>query len=72
MLELLVRREGTVVSRAEIEEHTYGDDTEIFSNAVESVISTLRRKLEQAGVPPLIQTRRGQGYVLRPMTNEVA
>jgi DNA-binding response OmpR family regulator len=65
VLELLIRREGAVVSRAEIEEHIYGDDVEIFSNAVESVVSTLRRKLEQAGAAPLIQTRRGLGYLLR-------
>ena len=64
LLELLVRRAGEVVSRSEIEEHIYGDDTEVFSNAVESAISTLRRKLETPGGAALIHTRRGLGYVL--------
>jgi DNA-binding response OmpR family regulator len=65
VLELLMRRAGEVVSRAEIEEHVYSDDTEIFSNAVESAVSTLRRKLEGGGAASLIHTRRGMGYVLQ-------
>lgn len=64
LLELLARRTGEVVSRTEIEEHLYGEDTDLFSNAVESAISTLRRKLEEAGGSPMIWTRRGMGYVL--------
>jgi len=64
LLELLARRAGEVVSRSEIEEHIYGDDAEVFSNAVESAISTLRRKLETPGGATLIHTRRGLGYVL--------
>ena len=65
VLELLIQRAGEVVSRAEIEEHVYGDSTEIFSNAVESTVSTLRRKLDLTGAAPLIQTRRGMGYMLQ-------
>jgi DNA-binding response OmpR family regulator len=65
LLEFLARRAGEVVSRTEIEQHLYGDETEIFSNAVESTISTLRRKLDEPGAPSLIQTRRGLGYVLQ-------
>ena len=66
LLELLARRAGEVVSRSEIEEHIYGDDVEVFSNAVESAVSTLRRKLETPGGAALIHTRRGLGYVLAP------
>lgn len=65
LLELLVRRAGEVVSRTEIEEHIYGDAAEVFSNTVESAISTLRRKLETPGGATLIHTRRGLGYVLK-------
>lgn len=64
LLELLARRSGEVVSRAEIEEHIYGEDIDLFSNAVESAISALRRKLEASGGTDLIRTRRGLGYVL--------
>ena len=65
VLELLVRRAGEVVSHSEIEEHVYGDDTELFSNAVESAVSNLRRKLQNAGAAALIHTRRGMGYIVQ-------
>jgi len=65
LLEFLARRAGAVVSRTDIEQHLYGDETEVFSNTVESTISTLRRKLDQPGSAPLIHTRRGLGYVLQ-------
>jgi DNA-binding response OmpR family regulator len=65
LLEFLARRAGDVVSRADIEQHLYGDEAEIFSNTVESTVSTLRRKLDAPGAASLIQTRRGLGYVLQ-------
>ena len=63
LLEFLVRRRGEVVSRPEIEEHLYSDEKELFSNAVESAVSVLRKKIEGEGAP-LIQTRRGMGYLV--------
>jgi len=65
LLEFLAQRVGEVVSRTEIEEHIYSDEKDLFSNAVESAISVLRRKIESAGCGPLIHTRRGLGYVLQ-------
>jgi len=62
LLEYLAVRRGTVVSRAEIEEHIYDGLADPMSNVVDSAICLLRRKL--AGGAPLIHTRRGQGYVL--------
>lgn len=64
LLEFLAQRTGEVVSRTEIEEHIYSDEKDLFSNAVESAISALRRKLDAAGCGSLIHTRRGMGYVL--------
>ena len=64
ILELLVLRQGEVVSRAEIESHLYGEGAEVMSNAVDSAISALRKRLAQPGAPTLIQTRHGQGYLL--------
>jgi len=64
LLEYLAMNQGKVISRSEIEEHIYNDNVELFSNVVESAISTLRNKLLSLGVAPLIQTRRGLGYVL--------
>jgi DNA-binding response OmpR family regulator len=64
LLELLAMKAGQVVSRAEIEEHLYDEATEIFSNVVDSTVSTLRKKLQYPGAGSLIRTRRGMGYML--------
>lgn len=64
LLEYLARRRGEVVSRTEIEEHLYGDGHEVMSNAVDSAICVLRRKIGSSPAAPLIRTRRGLGYVL--------
>ncbi|MDB6127153.1 MAG: DNA-binding response regulator [Verrucomicrobia bacterium] len=62
LLEYLARRRGTVVSRAEIEEHIYDSSGDRMSNVVDSAICALRRKLMDDA--KLIHTRRGMGYVL--------
>lgn len=64
LFEYLVRRRGEVVSKSEIEAHVYTEEQNIFSNAVESAISALRKKLWPADANPPLQTRRGLGYLL--------
>jgi DNA-binding response OmpR family regulator len=64
LLEYLALRRGEVVPRAEIEAHIYGDTTELMSNAVDSAVCNLRKKITPTGAEPLIRTRRGMGYVL--------
>jgi DNA-binding response OmpR family regulator len=64
LLEYLVRRQGEVVSRSEIEEHIYNEQVDPMSNVVDSAICSLRKKISVPGAPPLIHTRRGLGYVL--------
>lgn len=64
LLEFLALRAGQVVKRAQLLEHIYDFDTEAESNVIDVYIGFLRRKLERAGLPRLIQTRRGFGYVL--------
>jgi DNA-binding response OmpR family regulator len=54
-----------VVSRTDIEENLYEGRAELNSNAVESAICALRRRLDVEGESSLIETRRGMGYVLR-------
>jgi len=65
LLEYLALRRGEVVSRRDIETHIYDDAVEPMSNVVDSAISVLRRRLSEAGAPPLIHTRHGHGYVLK-------
>jgi two-component system copper resistance phosphate regulon response regulator CusR len=64
LLEYLARNAGRVVGRAEISDHVWDDNYDPVSNLIESYINRLRRKLDSAGLPPLIHTRRGAGYLL--------
>ncbi len=59
VLELLLSRAGAAVSREELIEHCWDELTVPMSNAVDVVVSQLRRKL---GEPPLIATVRSLGY----------
>jgi two-component system response regulator MprA len=65
LLELFLRNPRRVLSRALIFEAVWGYDFGPSSNALWVYVSYLRRKLEAAGEPRLIQTVRGLGYVLR-------
>ena len=64
LLELLARRVGTVVSRADIVAHVWDDNHDPFTNAVEVYVNRLRGKIDRAPWTPLIHTRRRAGYVL--------
>lgn len=68
LLEYLAMRLGQVVSRHRIEEAIYDGRQEPASNAVDSAICVLRRKIDRSGSASLIQTRRGLGYVLTHCT----
>lgn len=64
LLEYLSLRRGQVVSRIEIEAHIYSESADLMSNAVDSAICVLRKKISRPGASPLIHTRRGMGYVM--------
>lgn len=65
LLEYLALRRGHVVTRQQIEEALYDGRLEMLaSNAVDSAVCALRRKIDHPDSPSLIQTRRGLGYVL--------
>jgi DNA-binding response OmpR family regulator len=64
LLEFLARRMGEIVSRTEIWEHVYDFRSNVESNVVDVYVGYLRKKIECGGLPRLIHTRRGQGYVL--------
>jgi DNA-binding response OmpR family regulator len=64
LLEYLAHRQGQVVSRTDIWEHLYDQHDETISNVVDVYIGYLRNKIDKGYDVKLIQTRRGQGYVL--------
>jgi two-component system copper resistance phosphate regulon response regulator CusR len=53
-----------VVGRSEIAEHVWDESFDPFSNLIEVYVNRLRRKLGDYDGKPLLQTRRGSGYVL--------
>lgn len=65
VLEYLAHRPRVVVSKTELLEHLYDYNWEKFSNVIEVYISGLRRKLDDGSSTQLIQTLRGQGYILQ-------
>lgn len=64
LLELLIKRNGIIVSKDNIIEKLWGYDTDAEENRVEIYISLLRKKLAQLDSGVYIQTIRGAGYVL--------
>lgn len=62
LLELLLRRQGQVVSRADILRDVFGYDFDPGTNVIEVHIAHLRRKLAHASTR--IETVRGMGYLL--------
>lgn len=65
VLELFLICRSQILSRNKIAEHIYTEDAEQGSNVIDVFINKLRRKLELAGVKSLIETVRGEGYVVR-------
>ena len=65
VLEYLMRHQGQVLSREQIEQHVWDFDYEGGSNMVDVYIRYLRRKLDEGHEKKLIHTVRGAGYVMR-------
>jgi DNA-binding response OmpR family regulator len=66
LLELLVGRAGRVVQRAHLESEIYGLDVEVSANALEALVSRLRRRLDDEDAGVELRTVRGVGYMLQP------
>jgi DNA-binding response OmpR family regulator len=67
VLETLVRRLGRTVLRAALEESVYSFDDAVQSNALDTHVSRLRRKLADVDALVEIHGIRGVGYLLRPI-----
>jgi len=65
LLELFLRNPGQVLTRELIFDRVWGYDFGNTSNSLDVYIGYLRRKTELEGLPRLIHTVRGVGYVAR-------
>jgi DNA-binding response OmpR family regulator len=66
ILEIMMRRTGEVVTRSDLAEQVWTTDHIGLDNLIDAHVSNLRRKVDQPGVLPLIQTVRGRGFRLGP------
>jgi two-component system, OmpR family, response regulator len=60
LIAYLLHHRGRVISQGELSEHIHDQDVDRDSNALEVLVSRLRRKLGS----DIIQTRRGHGYLI--------
>ncbi|QHC26956.1 response regulator transcription factor [Streptomyces sp. GS7] len=65
LLDVLGRNAGLVLSRDQLLDRVWGYDFEVRTDAVDTFVSYLRRKLEAGGRPRIVHTVRGVGFVLR-------
>jgi two-component system, OmpR family, response regulator len=65
LLEYLMRHAGRLVTRTMLFEEVWGYHYDPQTNVIDVHIGRLRRKLEEGGLPQMIHTVRGSGYVLR-------
>ncbi|MGA5320450.1 response regulator transcription factor [Streptomyces seoulensis] len=65
LLEVLMRNAGLVLTRDQLLERVWGYDFEVRTDAVDTFVSYLRKKLEAGGAPRLVHTVRGVGFVFR-------
>ena len=59
LLEYLLHHQGWMVAKSALVEHVWNADADPFSNALDTHMANLRRKL---GAPPVIHTVHGRGY----------
>lgn len=64
ILQLLMEKHGAVVSREDLMERLWGNDEFIDDNTLTVNVTRVRKKLEAAGCPDYIKTKKGIGYIL--------
>ena len=65
ILEYLVLHRQQVISRDEIMDYLWESEEFVDDNTLNVNIKRLRTKLEELGIINQIETRRGQGYILK-------
>ncbi len=64
ILEVLITSKGRVVSRDSLMNSLWETDSFVDDNTLTVNITRLRKKLEETGLPDLIKTKKGLGYII--------
>lgn len=64
ILQVLLENKGRIVSRDELMKHLWESDAFVDDNTLTVNVARLRRKLEDAGLPGFIGTKKGAGYLV--------
>lgn len=64
ILRLLMKNQGKIISRDQIIEELWQTDEFVDDNTLTVNMNRLRKKLGEIGASELIQTKRGQGYLI--------
>ncbi len=64
ILQLLLEKHGSIVSREELMEKLWGNEEFIDDNTLTVNVSRIRKKLESAGCVDYLKTKKGLGYLL--------
>ena len=65
ILYFLILHRGSIVSREDIIEYLWESEAFIDDNTLTVNMKRLRGKLEEVGLEDIIETKRGQGYMLK-------
>ena len=64
IIKFLVKNKGKIVSREDIMNDLWDGEAFIDDNTLTVNIARIRKKLDEIGLQNIIETRRGQGYIL--------
>lgn len=62
LLEIMSRHQGRVYSRSQLAEAIFDFSYEGYDRTIDAHVKNLRRKLKEAGIPPVLKTVYGVGY----------
>ena len=64
ILYALIKNKGKIVSRNKLMDELWQSDEFVDDNTLTVNINRLRKKMEAIGANDILQTKRGQGYIL--------
>ena len=64
ILQLLITKRGSIVSRDALMAHLWESDEFVDENTLSVNMTRIRKKLDAAGLPDFITTKKGIGYIV--------